>query len=450
MNTRPDLLLAAAQRARFLGSLGTDAALLFGAPERLRNGDAEYRYRPSSDVLYLTGWADPHCAVLLRPGAEQPFVMFVQPRDREMEVWTGRRLGPEGARELYGADAAYPIDELATRLPELLLGSRTLHYRFAEDAERDRMLVGALAKARKLARRNLLDVPDAFVDPARLLHEQRLRKTPEELAILRHAAAITREAHLRAMAITAPGVAEYELEGEIEGTFRRRGGTGAGYTTIVGGGANATVLHYIANDQPLQDGDLVCVDAGCEFRYYTADVTRTWPVNGRFTEAQRALYGAVLAAQKAAIEACRPGVTFKEVHDLTTRLLTESMVRLGLLPGDADDEAVIDEHIEKGRQKRYFPHGTSHWLGLDVHDVGAYSGGGQSRALEPGMVLTVEPGLYVQPDDEDAPADLRGIGIRIEDDVLVTEAGPEVLTTGIPKEVDEVEAAVGRAAGAAR
>jgi Xaa-Pro aminopeptidase len=381
-----------------LAALGTDYALLFGAPERLRNGDAEYRYRPSSDVLYLTGWADPHCAVLLRPGAEQPFVMFVQPRDREMEVWSGRRPGPEGACETFGASLAYPIDELATRLPELLLGARTLHYRFAEDADRDRMLVGALAKARKLARRNLLDVPDAFVDPARLLHEQRLRKAPEEIA---------------------------------------------GYTTIVGGGANATVLHYISNDQPLRDGDLVCVDAGCEFQYYTADVTRTWPVNGRFTEAQRALYEVVLAAQKAAVDACRPGATFKGVHDLTTRLLTEGMVRLGLLPGDADDPAVIDDHIEKGRQKRYFPHGTSHWLGLDVHDVGAYSGAGRSRVLEPGMVLTVEPGLYVQPDDEDAPADLRGIGIRIEDDVLVTDSGPDVLTAGIPKAIDEVEAAVG-------
>ncbi len=445
MSTAFDPSLAADNRARFLAALGEDAALLFAPPEKLRNGDAEYRYRQSSDVLWLTGWSQPECAVLLRPGADQPFVMFVQKKDKEREVWTGRRPGPEGAVAVYGADAAFEFGELAAKLPELLQGYAQLHYAIAEDADRDRMLVTAIRQARRKARRNGLAVPDALVDPERVLHELRLRKTDAELAILREAAAITAEAHVRAMAVTAPGVPEYVLEAEIGHVFRKRGGSGPGYTTIVGGGANATILHYIENEDALQDGDLVCVDAGCEYRYYTADVTRTWPVNGRFTEAQRAVYEAVLDAQLAAIDACRPGATFMEVHDVATRRLTVAMVQLGLLEGDPDDDAVIDKLIEDEAHKRYYMHGTSHWLGMDVHDVGAYAGDGESRRLAPGMVLTIEPGLYIAPDDADAPEPLRGIGIRIEDDVLVTEGEPDVLTGAIPKAIEAVEAAVGAA-----
>ncbi|MEC8425047.1 MAG: aminopeptidase P N-terminal domain-containing protein, partial [Myxococcota bacterium] len=283
----PDALLRHADhRSRFLAALGCDAALLFSPPEKLRNGDAEYRYRQSSDVLWLTGWEQPECAVLLRPGAAEPFIMFVQKKDKEREVWTGRRPGPEGAVAVYGADAAYEFEELAGRLPELLQGYQQLHYAVAEDAARDRLVVRALAAARRKARRNGLAVPDAFIDPGRVLHDLRLIKSEAELALLARAADITAAAHLRAMAITAPGVPEYALEAEISHVFRSRGGSGPGYTTIVGGGANATILHYIENDAPLKDGDLVCVDAGCEFEWYTADVTRTWPVNGRFTSAQ--------------------------------------------------------------------------------------------------------------------------------------------------------------------
>lgn len=445
MNTPFDLSLAAANRARFLEALGEDAALLFAPHEKLRNGDAEYRYRQSSDVLWLTGWVQPECAVLLRPGAEQPFVMFVQKKDKEREIWTGRRPGPEGAVEVFGADAAFEFSELAGKLPELLQGYGQLHYAIAEDADRDRMLVKAIRQARRKARRNGLAVPDALIDPERVLHELRLIKSEAELEILRVAAFITGDAHRQAMAVTAPGVPEYVLEAEIGHVFRKRGGSGPGYTTIVGGGENATILHYIENEDALQDGDLVCVDAGCEYRYYTADVTRTWPVNGRFTDPQRAVYEAVLDAQLAAIDACRPGATFMDVHDVATRRLTVAMLALGLLEGDPDDDDTVDQLIQDEAHKKYYMHGTSHWLGMDVHDVGAYSGEGESRRLAAGMVLTIEPGLYIAPDDDSAPEAFRGIGIRIEDDVLVTEDAPEVLTAGIPKTVAEVEAAVGLA-----
>ncbi len=434
----PDLF--AENRARFFGALGVDAALLFGAPHFLRNGDAEFRYRQNSDVYYLTGWEEPEVVVLIRPGAEQPFTMFVQPRNAALEVWTGRRLGPEGAVSRYGADAAYPYSELAERLPDLLQGYRNLHYRFAEDADRDQLLIGALTKARRTARKNGLDVPDAFFDPSRVLHELRLRKHPMELERLDRAAEITCAAHVAAMRMTRPGVHEYELEALIDGTFRRMGGEGPGYTTIVGGGVNATVLHYIDNGSELKDGDLVCVDAGCEFGFYTADVTRTWPVNGRFTSAQKELYQIVLDAQLAAIEATQPGNPLRGIHDRATQVLTEGMVRIGLLEGEVMDL------IAEDKQKRWYMHGTSHWLGLDVHDVGAYYKEGESRLLEDGMVLTIEPGLYIPADAEDAPERFRGIGIRIEDDVLVTSDGNRVLTAGVPKAIEQIEAIVGQPA----
>jgi Xaa-Pro aminopeptidase len=431
----PDLF--SSNRARFFAGLGSDAALLFGAPHFLRNGDAEFRYRQSSDVYYLTGWEDPEVAVLFRPGADQPLVMFVQAKNPDMEIWTGHRWGPEGAMSRFGADQAYPYEELAQRLPDLLQGHRALHYRFADDADRDQLLIGALGKARRKARKNGMSVPDAFFDPSRVLHELRLIKQPLELERLDKASALTADAHIAAMKATRAGVYEYELESVIDHTFRRGGGMGPGYTSIVGGGKNATVLHYIENADTLKDGDLVCVDAGCEYGMYTADVTRTWPVNGIFSEAQAALYQVVLDAQNAAIAQASVGNTWRSIHQVACRVLTEGMVAIGLLEGEVDD-LVADE-----KYKRWYMHGTSHWLGLDVHDVGAYFQDGDSRVLEPGMVLTVEPGLYIPADAEDAPEAFRGIGIRIEDDVLITETGNRVLTEAAPKTISDIEAVMG-------
>lgn len=427
-----------AHRRRLLEALPPDeAVLVFGAPEVLRNGDSEHRYRQDSDVWWLTGWPDPECAVFVRPGAE-PVVMFVQPKDPEREVWTGRRPGPDGARSRHGADVAHPWSELEKHLPRLLQGVRALHYAFARDPEHDALVMSSLKAAAKAARHHGLTAPETFHHLSHTLHELRLRKGPDELAALERAAALTAEAHALAMQRVRPGMREFEIEALLIGHWRRHGSNGPGYTPIVAGGENATVLHYHGNEAELRDGDLLLLDAGCEVEHYTADVTRTFPVSGRFTGPQRAVYEHVLAAQLAAIDACRAGASFDAIHELTKRRLTEGMIELGLLLGSVDDR-LADESF-----KRYYMHGTSHWLGLDVHDVGAYGRGGKTRPLEAGMVLTVEPGLYVQPDDTAAPAHLRGIGVRIEDDVLVTDGAPRVLTATAPKTIAEIEAIGGR------
>ncbi|MCB9697809.1 MAG: aminopeptidase P N-terminal domain-containing protein [Alphaproteobacteria bacterium] len=422
-------------RRRLIDALPADeAVLLFGAREQVRNGDSEHRYRPDSDVYWLTGWEDPECAVFVR-GGEEPVTMFVQPRDREREVWTGRRPGVEGARRKHGADVAYVIAELERQLPRLLHGVRAVHHAFARDADHDAVLMSSVTSAARSARKTGLTAPETFHHLSQLVHELRLRKTEDEIAVLRAAAELTAEGHLAAMRKARAGVYEYEIEAELLGRWRRRGSTGPGYTPIVATGVNGTVLHYHANRDELREGDLLLLDAGCEMSYYTADVTRTFPVSGRFTPEQRAVYEHVLRAQLLAIDACRAGRTFDEVHDAARRALTEGMIDLGLLKGPVEDR-IRDESF-----LRYYMHGTSHWLGLDVHDVGAYGRGGVTRTLEAGMVLTVEPGLYIDPDDDEAPAHLRGIGVRIEDDVLVTDGDPDVLSDIAPKTVDEVEAA---------
>jgi Xaa-Pro aminopeptidase len=428
---RPDFT---AHRRRLLDALRpNEAVLLVGSPVRTRNGDTEHRYRPDSDVWWLTGWPDPECAVLVRHG-EKPVTMFVQPRDPTAETWTGRRAGPEGAIARYGADDAFPIDALDDELVRLLQGVDTLHHTFGVHAQLDARLQRCVYRAGRAARRNGLDVPELFPSLARLVHELRLHKTDDEIACLREAGRIAALAHTAGMRTGRPGVAEHEVEAAIEGTFRANGADGPGYTSIVAAGDNATILHYVTNDDVIQPGELVLVDAGCEVGRYTSDVTRTWPASGRFSGVQRDVVAAVLEAQELAIAAVKPGAKFLDVHDVAVRRLTQAMIDLGLLAGS------VDERIADESYKKYYMHGTSHWLGLDVHDVGAYARNGTNRVLQPGMVLTVEPGLYVAPDDESAPAHLRGIGVRIEDDVLVTATGHDVLTIGCPKALDELEA----------
>ncbi len=425
----------AARRAEYMRRLGPDAvAVVRSLPEKLRNGDAHYRFRQHSDLFYLTGFAEPDTTLVLRPGADddERVVMFVRPRDPEMETWDGRRAGIDGARERYGADAAYPAVEIGERLAVLVANHEELHYSLGLDDEMDLLIASTIARLRKQERRGKRP-PRAVVDPRAVLHEMRLRKSPEELTALRKAAAITADAHVAAMQIGRPGTFEYEVEAVIDYTFRKRGGVGPGYNTIVGAGENATILHYIENNCAIADGDIVLVDAGCEYDYYTADITRTWPAGGAFTAPQRRIYDLVLDVQAAAIAMVRPGVTLDQIHQMCVRRLTDGMIELRLLDGTAD------ERIADQGYKRFYMHGTSHWLGLDVHDVGAYTERGTARPLEAGMVITVEPGLYVAHDGAGIPDELRGIGVRIEDDILVTPDGHENLTIACPKLVDDLE-----------
>ena len=413
-------------------------AVVCSRPERLRNGGAYHVYRQPSDLIYLTGFLEPETTLVLRPGAEtERVVMFVRPRDPELETWNGRRAGLDGVKARYGADAAYTTAELPGRLADLVANHDELHYGLGNDREMDLQICALLGKLRRIERKGKRP-PRAVIDPMAALHELRLLKRPEELAALRNAAAITSEAHVRAMAAGRPGVFEHELEALLHYTFRRHGGNGAGYNSIVGAGDNATILHYIENDRAIAAGDLVLIDAGCEYEHYTADVTRTWPASGRFSAPQRQIYEAVLAAQTSAIALARPGATIAQLHQHCVEQLTEAMLRLGLLTG------TVEERIADQGYRKYYMHGTSHWLGLDVHDAGAYHQDGKPRPLAPGMVLTIEPGLYIAADAHDAPAGLRGIGVRIEDDVVITEGAAEVLTAACPKTLEAVEHACAR------
>lgn len=429
-----DAAIYAARRDAVMQAIGPTGVLVVRSlPERLRNGDAMFPFRQHSDLVYLTGFVEPNTTLVLRPGAEtERVVMFVRPRDPEMETWDGRRAGLDGAKERFGADAAYPAAELPQKLWELVANHEELHYALGLDAEMDLLVAAAIARLRKTEKKGKRP-PRAVVDPRGALHELRLHKRPEELAALRTASKITADAHVAAMKAGKPGANEHELEALINYTFRRVGGGGPGYATIVGSGANATILHYIENERAIADGDLVLVDAGCEYDHYTADITRTWPANGTFSPAQREVYEIVLATQKAAIELAKPGATIDEIHDFCVRSLTAGMIDLGLLAGS------VDERIADNAYRKFYMHGTSHWLGLDVHDVGAYTRDGKARPLAAGMVITVEPGLYVAFDAPDVPDALRGIGVRIEDDVAITASGNEVLTASCPKEIAQLE-----------
>jgi Xaa-Pro aminopeptidase len=430
----------ARRRARFLAAIGDGVAVIASAPERIRSRDTAIRYRQDSYFHYLAGFDEPGVLVLTPHDEAHRFTLFVRPRDPEREVWDGARAGVDGARERFGADAAYPLAELGQRLKELVEPASELWYALGTSDPLDRRLV-ALLKEFRLRRGRSGKGPLDVRDPAGVLDEMRVIKAPEEIELIRRAARLTAEGHLAALRAARPGVGEWELEAVIESVYRAAGPEcGTAFPSIVGSGPHATVLHYAALDRRAEAGELVLIDAGAAVSLYCGDITRTFPVSGRFTAPQRAVYEVVLAGLEAGIAAVRPGAPFSAIHEATVRALVEGMVELGLLSGE------VDALIENEDFKRFYMHQTSHFLGLDVHDAGDYRArGGDWLPLRPGMVLTVEPGLYVAADAEDVPDELRGIGVRIEDDVLVTEDGHEVLTRGVPVDAEEIERLVGGA-----
>ncbi|HEX9579440.1 MAG TPA: aminopeptidase P N-terminal domain-containing protein [Myxococcales bacterium] len=411
-------------------------AVIPSAPIAIRNGDVEHPYRADSDLFFLSGFEEPEAVAVLATEGDKPFTLFVRPRDKEREIWNGRRAGVEGAVKNFGADQAFEIGKLDDELPALLSTAQTLFYRLGgADADFDARIARMLHTLRARARAGI-DAPRRIEDPGQIVHEMRLRKEPRELDAIRKAVELTRRGHLAAMKAGRPGAHEYELQSLLEREFRGGGGRGWGYYPIVASGENATVLHYSDNCVQVGEGDLVLIDAGAEVDLYTADVTRTFPASGHFSPPQRACYELVLSAADSCIQRTKPGETIDGLHERAVRVLTEGMVKLGLLKGD------VDALIKDNSYRRYYMHRTSHWLGLDVHDVGSYrTPDGKPRALEPGMLFTIEPGLYIAADDSSAPQELRGIGIRIEDDILVTDHGYENLTQAIPRTVKAVEAA---------
>lgn len=429
-----------ARRERFLKELGDGVAIFPATPQSYRSNDTNHRYRPDSDLLYLTGFPEPDTVAVFSPRhPEHKFVLFVPPRDPEREVWDGRREGVEGAVANYGADAAFPIAELEQKLPEYVDGAPKMYYRLGRDESFDRTIIHILNSYRT-TRRAKGPGPSSIIDPGEIVHEMRLYKSPEDIDFMRRAGHITADAHRAAMASAHPGMYEYELEAMIEYVFRRNGASGPSYPSIVGSGANATILHYTENSRQIQEGDLVLIDAGAEYGYYAADVTRTWPVSGRFTDEQQAIYNLVLEAQGSAIEMAAPGVSQHQLHERVVQIMTRGLVRLGLLEGP------VEKAIEEGTYKQFYMHKTGHYLGMDVHDVGKYRDGDEWRPLAPNMVITIEPGIYIADDCDKVDARWRGIGVRIEDDVLITESGSEVLTAGVPKALDEIQRLVGSAA----
>jgi Xaa-Pro aminopeptidase len=421
------------RRNAVLAAISPGVMVLPCAPHPLRNNDVHHGYRQDSDLYYLTGFDEPDSVLVLGAQAA-PAILFLRPRDPEREVWDGARVGLEGALQHFGVDQAYPIAELQQRLPELLAGHDRLFYHLGRYGDFDATLSQALAGARSKGRRGKA-FPTQIIDSDSVVHELRRIKSATEIELMQRAVDITEVAHRQAMAAARPGGYEFELEAVLRGAFLRQGSPRVAYEPIVGSGPNATVLHHVKNDRQMQEGDLVLIDAGCEYGYYAADVTRTFPANGRFTGAQRDLYQVVLDAQLLALAACTAGATLESIHETTLRALVQGMLQVGLLQGS------LDQALETKSFQRYYMHRTSHYLGMDVHDVGRYYVAGNPRPLEAGVVITVEPGLYVSESDQFAPESFRGIGIRIEDDVLIEAQGARVLSASIPKTIDEVEQA---------
>lgn len=413
---------------------GDDAVAVFAsAPVFTRNNDVEHEYRQDSDLYYLTGFAEPG-TVLVVDAKEKRSTMFVRPRDPERETWDGPRAGVDGVKEHFGASEAFTIDKLSDELPKLFQNKRRLYYRLGPNRPMDDKILEAVDRAR--ARGKLgFSWPVEIVDPGTILHEMRLFKSAEDLGAMRRAAEITAEAHLRAMKATKPGMHEFQVEAMILEAFRAHGSERPAYGSIVGSGDNATILHYRQNNRKMEGGDLLLIDAGCEYDYYASDVTRTFPVGGTFSREQQAIYELVLEAQEAGIDKTRKGSSLEQIHSECVNVITRGLVKLGLLQGEVDQLVKAEAH------KPFFMHKTSHWLGMDVHDVGNYYVGGKARELEPGMVLTVEPGIYISRHNDKVAPEWRGIGVRIEDDILVTSGDPENLTKSIPKTVAELRSA---------
>jgi Xaa-Pro aminopeptidase len=402
------------------------------APVFTRNNDVEHEYRQDSDLFYLTGFAEPESVLVLTRSTS---VMFVRPRDPERETWDGPRAGVDGVKEHFGADVAHTIDKLSAELPKLFENKKRLFYRLGANRAMDDKVLEGIDRARARAKLGFA-WPVTITDPGTVLHEMRLFKSQDDLAAMRKAADITAEAHLRAMRATKPGMHEFQVEAMLLETFRMHGSERPAYGSIVGSGANATILHYRLNNRKMEDGELLLIDAGCEYEYYASDVTRTFPINGTFSKEQQAIYELVLDAQEAGIAKTRKGSTLEAIHHECVDVITRGLVKLGLLKGDPDQLIKDEAH------KPFFMHKTSHWLGMDVHDVGNYFVSGKARPLEPGMVLTVEPGIYIARDNDSVAPEWRGIGVRIEDDILVTEGDPDNLTGQIPKTVAEITSAM--------
>ncbi len=426
-----------AQLKKFIESIGPDSiAILPAAHEATRSYDTEYKFRQDSDFAYLTGFPEPDAIAVIDPANKKPFTLYVRPRDPQMETWFGRREGVDGAVKNYKADRALPIDKFAADLTKLIDGHDKLYYRFGVDEKLDLLIIQYLSAQRQRRLKSPYP-PHTIVDPTILIHEMRLHKTPGEVEFMQKAATISAEAHILAMQKTKPGMNEFQVESLIEAYMRENGASGVAYNSIIGGGENATILHYVENNRPLTDGDLLLVDAGAEYNGYAADITRTFPVNGKYSKAQREVYDVVLDVQLQCVGATITGNTVLKRQELSIELLTEGMKKLGLLKGKTKDL------IKKKSYMKYYMHGVGHYLGMDVHDAGRYftdQTAKNSRPFAPGMVLTVEPGLYIPPDDKSAPSKYRGIGIRIEDDVLVTKDGNRNLTAKVPKDPDEIEA----------
>ncbi|HSW93889.1 MAG TPA: Xaa-Pro aminopeptidase [Gammaproteobacteria bacterium] len=424
----------ARRRKELLQKTGPDSLVILNAnPIVKRNHYHEYPYRQNSDFYYLTGFKEPEALMVLAPKRKEgEFILFNREKNRAQEIWDGYRAGQEGARKQWGADEAFPIQQLQKKLPDLLAGREKIYYAIGACPVFDKMILKALNTVRGKIRSGI-EAPSALIDIAPILHEMRVFKSPAEIALMRRAAEISADAHRRAMQTCKPGMAEYQLEAEITHEFLRQGARAHAYTPIIGSGANTCILHYITNENTIKNGDMVLIDAGAEYDYYASDVTRSFPANGRFSGEQRAIYDIVLAAQLAGIKAIKPGTAWHRIDEIVVKIITRGLMDIGLLKGN------LDNLIEKEAYQPFYMHRSGHWLGLDTHDAGRYKLNGKWRKLEPGMVRTVEPGIYISADIKGVSKRWHNIGVRIEDDIVVTKNGHDVLSHAAPKTIADIE-----------